>query len=93
VSAEFLFSSCGQKEQEKYCHHFVSDQGSHYFQIRGRSDYSKLQGDLNFVFDQQESVVNLHKAISLPESPCVRPYTFQSFSHKPHLWWYFYMYN
>jgi hypothetical protein len=30
---------------------------------------SKLQGDLNFTFDQWESEVNLHKATSLPESP------------------------
>jgi hypothetical protein len=32
-------------------------------------DSSKLQGDLNFALDQRESEVNLHKAISLPESP------------------------
>jgi len=40
--------------------------------IRGRrhkGDSSKLQGDLNFSFDQRESEVNLHKAISSPESP------------------------
>ena len=30
---------------------------------------SKLQGDLNFAFDQRESEVNLHKATSSPESP------------------------
>jgi hypothetical protein len=29
-------------------------------------DSSKLQGDWNFAFDQRESEVNLHKAISLP---------------------------
>jgi hypothetical protein len=28
------------------------------------SDSSKLQGDLNFAFDQRESEVNLHKATS-----------------------------
>jgi hypothetical protein len=27
-------------------------------------DFSKLQGDLNFAFDQRESKVNLHKATS-----------------------------
>ena len=32
-------------------------------------DSSKLQGDLNFSFDQRESEVNLHKATSSPESP------------------------
>ena len=32
-------------------------------------DSSKLQGDLNFAFDQRESEVNLHKATSLHESP------------------------
>jgi len=32
-------------------------------------DYSKLQGDLNFTFDQQERVVNFHKVTSSPESP------------------------
>jgi hypothetical protein len=32
-------------------------------------DSSKLQGDLNFTFDQRESGVNLHKATSSPESP------------------------
>ena len=30
---------------------------------------SKLQGDLNFAFDQRKSEVNLHKATSLSESP------------------------
>ena len=30
---------------------------------------SKLQGDLNFAFDQRESEVNLHKATSSPKSP------------------------
>ena len=30
---------------------------------------SKLQGDLNFAFDQRESEINLHKATSSPESP------------------------
>ena len=35
-----------------------------------KDDYSKLQGDLNFAFDQRESEVNLHKVTSLPESPC-----------------------
>ena len=34
-----------------------------------QGDFSKLQGDLNFAFDQRESKVNLHKATSLPESP------------------------
>jgi hypothetical protein len=32
-------------------------------------DSSKLQGDLNFAFDLQESEVNLHKATSLDYSP------------------------
>jgi hypothetical protein len=32
-------------------------------------DSSKLQGNLNFTFDQRESEVNLHKATSSPESP------------------------
>ena len=32
---------------------------------------SKLQGNLNFAFDQRESQVNLLKANSLPESPSV----------------------
>ena len=32
-------------------------------------DSSKLQGDLNFAFDQRESEVNLHQATSSPESP------------------------
>ena len=32
-------------------------------------DSSKLQGDFNFAFDQQESEVYLHKATSSPESP------------------------
>jgi hypothetical protein len=32
-------------------------------------DSSKLQGDLNFTFDQRESKVNLHKANSSAESP------------------------
>jgi hypothetical protein len=31
-------------------------------------DPSKLQGGLNFAFDQQESKVDLHKVNSLPES-------------------------
>jgi hypothetical protein len=35
-----------------------------------KDDYSKLQGDLNFAFDQRESEVNLHKVTSSPESPC-----------------------
>jgi hypothetical protein len=30
---------------------------------------SRLQGDLNFAFDQLESEVNLHKATSSSESP------------------------
>jgi hypothetical protein len=34
-----------------------------------KGDSSKLQGDLNFTFDQRESEVNLHKATSSPESP------------------------
>ena len=34
-----------------------------------RAATSKLQGDLNFAFDQRESEVNLHKATSSPESP------------------------
>jgi hypothetical protein len=48
-------------------------------------DSSKLQGDLNFTFDQPESEVNLHKATSLPESPsnvsvflCHRPHIFST---------------
>ena len=32
------------------------------------SDSSKLQGDLNFAFDQRESEVNLHKATSSPSN-------------------------
>jgi hypothetical protein len=32
-------------------------------------DSSKLQGNLNFSFDQRKSEVNLHKATSSPESP------------------------
>jgi hypothetical protein len=32
-------------------------------------DSLKLQGDLNFAFDQRDSEVNLHKATSSPESP------------------------
>ena len=31
-----------------------------------QGDFSKLQGDLNFTFDQRESDVNLHKATSSP---------------------------
>ena len=31
-----------------------------------KGDSSKLQGDLNFAFDQQESEVNLHKTTSSP---------------------------
>jgi uncharacterized protein YpuA (DUF1002 family) len=31
-------------------------------------DFSKLQGDLNFAFDQRESKVNLHKATSSPSN-------------------------
>ena len=33
------------------------------------SDSSKLQGNLNFAFDQREKEVNLHNATSSPESP------------------------
>jgi hypothetical protein len=29
----------------------------------------KAEADLSFVFDQQESEVNIHKVISSPESP------------------------
>lgn len=32
-------------------------------------DYSKLQGDLNVIFDQQESEINHHKVTSSPELP------------------------
>ena len=34
-------------------------------------DSSKLQGDLNFAYDQWESEVNLHKATCSPESPSI----------------------
>ena len=34
-----------------------------------QGNYSKLQGNLNFAFDQRESEVNHHKVTS-PESPC-----------------------
>ena len=34
-----------------------------------KGDSSKLQGDLNFAFDQRESEVNLHNVTSSPELP------------------------
>jgi hypothetical protein len=34
--------------------------------INDAGDSSKLQGDLNFAFDQRESEVKLHKATSSP---------------------------
>ena len=44
---------------------FINDKWRKY----ARGDSSKLQGDLNFAFDQRESEINLHKATSSPESP------------------------
>ena len=35
-----------------------------------KSDYSRLQGNFHFVFDQRKSEINLTKATCLPESPC-----------------------
>jgi hypothetical protein len=34
--------------------------------INETGDSSKLQGDLNFAFDQRESEINLHKVTSSP---------------------------
>ena len=51
----------------KYVHNidiFIHDKWRKY-----AGDSSKLQGDLNFAFDQREREVNLHKATSSPESP------------------------
>ena len=42
-------------------------------------DSSKLQGDMNFNFDQGESEVNLHKAISSP--PNMSPVSLPFFSN------------
>ena len=39
---------------------FINDKWRKY----ARGDSSKLQGDLNFAFDQRESEVSLHKATS-----------------------------
>jgi hypothetical protein len=44
---------------------FINDKWRKY----AGGDSSKLQGDLNFAFDQWESEVNLHKATSSPKSP------------------------
>jgi hypothetical protein len=41
---------------------FINDKWRKY----AGGDSSKLQGDLNFSFDQRESEVNLHKATSSP---------------------------
>jgi len=43
---------------------------------RQHVDSSKLQGYLNFAFDQREIEVNLHKATTLPSnvSPASRPF-------------------
>jgi hypothetical protein len=52
----------------KHVHHiniFINNKWRKY----AGGDSSKLQGDLNFAFDQRESEVNLHKATSSPESP------------------------
>jgi hypothetical protein len=38
-------------------------------QVATYGNSSKLQGDLNFTFDQRKSEFNLHKATSSPESP------------------------
>jgi hypothetical protein len=44
----------------RYIGFFINDTGT------TKGDSSKLQGDLNFAFDQQESEVNLHKTTSSP---------------------------
>ena len=44
---------------------FINDTWQKYL-----GDYSKLQGDLNFAFDQREIKDNIHKATYSPESPC-----------------------
>ena len=46
---------------------FINDKWRKY--ADGDIGSSKLQGDLNFAFDQRKSKVNLHKATSSPESP------------------------
>ena len=47
---------------------FVSDTWQKF--LVTKSDYSRLQGNFHFVFNQRKSEVNLTKATSSPESPC-----------------------